>query len=274
VKTFFLGAHHPGWLEQTSVPLFVSRASFYKDGKLRKSFPRAKGPWICDSGGFSELKKHGRWTVSTEQYVDDVRAFVSDVGKLQAAAAMDWMCESDQLARTGLKVKDHQRLTVDNYLELVDLDPELPWFPVLQGWSLGEYLDHVDLYTKAGVKLEKLPLVGLGSVCTRQDTVRVGFLIQDLASQGIRLHAFGFRVGGLMFKPVRDALTSADSMTWSKQARYARGPMCSSPGPDHPQKCTNCLQWALEWRSELLERIAEDDSEYRAAAAAARRAKR
>jgi hypothetical protein len=257
-------------LAQTDVPLFVSRASFYKDGKLRQSFPRAKGPWICDSGGFSELKKHGRWTVSAEQYVDDVHAFVGEVGKLRAAAAMDWMCEADQLVRTGFRVADHQRLTVDNYLELVDLAPKLPWFPVLQGWSLGEYEDHIAAYERAGVKLEKLPLVGLGSVCTRQDTVRVGFLIQDLASQGFRLHAFGFRVGGLMFKPVRDALVSADSMTWSKQARYARGPLCSSPGPEHPAKCTNCLAWALEWRSDLLDKIERDDRAYREAARKAR----
>jgi hypothetical protein len=271
VKTFFLGAHHPGWLEQTSVPLFVSRASFYKDDKRRVTFPRAKGPWILDSGGFFELKKHGRWAATVEQYVEDVRIFKREVGRLQAAAGMDWMCEADQLARTGLKVPDHQRLTVDNYMELLDLAPDLPWFPVLQGWSLGEYHDHIALYEKAGVKLEKLPLVGLGSVCTRQDTVRVGFLIQDLASQGIRLHAFGFRVSGLMFKPVRDALVSADSMTWSKQARYAPGPLCSKPGPEHPAKCSNCLTWALEWRSELLERVADDDAEYREAVRKSRR---
>ena len=199
MKIFYLGAKHPGWLTQTSVPLFLSRATFYKEGKRRQSFPRARGPWALDSGGFSELKKHGRWTVNPEQYVEDVRTFKSEIGKLRFAAAQDWMCESEQLARTGLKVADHQRLSLDSYLELTDLAPELPWLPVLQGWSMGEYLDHVDAYERAGVRLEKLPLVGLGSVCRRQDTVRVGFLIQDLASRGIKVHGFGFH------HPVRPA---------------------------------------------------------------------
>jgi hypothetical protein len=265
VKTFFLGAHHPGWLERTSVPLFVSRASFYKDGKLRKSFPRAKGPWALDSGGFSQIKAHGRWTISAEQYVEDVQVFMREVGKLQFAAAQDWMCEGEQLVRTGLKVADHQRLTIDNYLELKDLAPRLPWVPVLQGWTFGDYMDHVAAYEKAGVDLAKLPLVGLGSVCRRQDTVRVGFLIQDLASQGIKIHGFGFKTDGLLFKPVRDALTSADSMSWSLQARFSRGHCCGRPAPGHPAKCTNCLDWAVEWRDDLLQRIDADDAAYREA---------
>ena len=265
MKTFFLGAHHPGWLAQTSVPLFVSRASFYKDGKRRKSFPRAKGPWALDSGGFSELKKHGQWTISAEQYVDDVETFMSEVGKLRWASAQDYMCEAEQLARTGLKVAEHQRLTIDNYLELKDLAPRIPWVPVLQGWTMGDYLDHVKAYEKAGVDLSKLPLVGLGSVCRRQDTVRIGFLIQDLHSEGIHLHGFGLKSEGLMFKPVRDALTSADSMSWSLQARFSRGHCCGRPAPDHPAKCTNCLAWALEWRLDLLSKIESDDERYREA---------
>jgi len=265
VKTFFLGAHHPAWLEQTDVPLFVSRASFYKEGKIRKSFPRAKGPWALDSGGFSQIKTHGRWTISAERYVEDVQIFMREVGKLQWAAAQDWMCESEQLDRTGLKVADHQRLTVDNYLELRDLAPRIPWVPILQGWTMGEYLDHVKAYERVGVDLRKLPRVGLGSVCRRQDTVRVGFLIQDLHSEGIKVHGFGFKTEGLLFKPVRDALTSADSMSWSLQARYSRGRCCASKAPDHPAKCTNCLEWALTWRDELLERIADDDRKYREA---------
>jgi len=265
VKTFFLGAHHPGWLEQTTVPLFVSRASFYKDGKLRKSFPRAKGPWALDSGGFSHIKAHGRWTVSAEQYADDVQTFMREVGKLQWAATQDWMCEPEQITRTGLRIEDHQRLSTDSLLELRELAPRVPWVPVLQGWTLGDYYDHVEAYEKAGVDLRKLPLVGLGSVCRRQDTVRIGFLMQDLAADGIRLHAFGVKTEGLLFKPVRDAIVSADSMSWSLQARYERVRCCGSTAPDHPAKCTNCLRWASEWRYSLLERMLEDDLAYREA---------
>ena len=46
------------------------------------------------------------------------------------------MCEPFMLAKTGLTVAEHQARTVANYLELRSLAPELPFVPVLQGWSL------------------------------------------------------------------------------------------------------------------------------------------
>lgn len=259
MKTFYLGCSHPDWLGKTSVPLFVSRASFYRDGKRRVTFPRAKGPWALDSGGFSELKKHGRWTVDPEQYVEDVQVFSAEVGKLCWAAIMDWMCEEDQLARTGYKIKDHQRLTLDNYLTLLRLAPKLPWTPVLQGWAKWEYEEHLALYESAGIDLTKLPVVGIGSVCRRQDTLRAGWMMQEFAERGLKLHGFGFKTGGLLSKPVRDALVSADSMSWSLEARFDRHRRCYGGSHPHTQKCNNCLFWALEWREEILERIAEDD---------------
>lgn len=262
MKTFYLGCSHPDWLEKTSVPLFVSRASFYKKGVRRKSFPRALGPWALDSGGFSELKKHGKWTVSPEQYVEDVQVFQAEVGKLRWAPCQDWMTEEDQLARTGFSVKDHQRLTLDNYLKLLDLAPKLPWVPVLQGWAPFQYDDHWKLYESAGIKLEKLPLVGIGSVCRRQDTLRAGMMMQDFAERGLKLHGFGFKTGGLLTKSVRDALVSADSMSWSLEARFDRHRRCRGGSHPNTQKCNNCIYWATEWRDDLMDRISQDDRRY------------
>jgi hypothetical protein len=67
--TFFLGTHQPGWLGHARIPLFVS------DVRLRvyKTLPRAAAPWALDSGGFSELQNHGRWTVGPREYVARVR---------------------------------------------------------------------------------------------------------------------------------------------------------------------------------------------------------
>ncbi len=62
---FLLGTHQPGWLGRPEiaagrVPLFVS------DRRLRvyRQLPRAAAPWAADSGGFTELQKYGRWTVT------------------------------------------------------------------------------------------------------------------------------------------------------------------------------------------------------------------
>jgi hypothetical protein len=95
------------------------------------------------------------------------------------------------LARTGLTVAEHQARTVGNYLELRALAPELPFIPVLQGWTISQYLDCVDRYTNAGIDLTALPLVGLGSVCRRQHTPAIAAIVQALASGGLRLHGFG-----------------------------------------------------------------------------------
>ncbi len=161
---FYLGAHHAHWLAKSDVPLFVSRATLAK----RKTFPRAKVGWALDSGGFTQLSQHGAWTIPPEQYVEEVRRFQREIGKLEWAAIQDWMCEPHILAKTGKTVAEHQRLTIENYETLLRLAPELPWAPVLQGWTRADYLSHLAQYRLRGHDLAALPVVGIGSVCRQQ----------------------------------------------------------------------------------------------------------
>src|SRR3954467_15595459 len=62
-------------------------------------------------------------------------------------------CEPWMVAKTGLSVGEHQRRTVDNYLSLRDLAPELPFVPVVQGWEIADYLRCIDLYAARGAGL-------------------------------------------------------------------------------------------------------------------------
>jgi len=87
-RTFYLGTHHPGWLAKASVPLFVSRTRLIK----RRTFPGASAHWALDSGAFTELSIHGRWTVPAEQYAREARLFSQEIGSLDFAAPQDWMC--------------------------------------------------------------------------------------------------------------------------------------------------------------------------------------
>jgi hypothetical protein len=244
---FWLGAHHPAWLGTAGVPLFVSRRTLFE----RRTFPVACAPWALDSGGFSELSIHGCWTVTPGDYVADVRRFRDEIGSLAWAAPQDWMCEPGMLSRTGLSVPEHQRRTVANYLVLRDLAPELPIIPVVQGWTMGDYLDCVELYDREGVDLSLLPLVGIGTICRRQHTSRAEQIIRMIAADGIRLHGFGLKVTGL--RACADAIVSADSMAWSYQARR-RPPMDGCRGHAN---CANCIRYALEWRAELLESMSD-----------------
>lgn len=68
---FYLGIHQPSWLARLDVPLFLS------DRRLRDRthLPQARGRWALDSGGFQELDLHGRWQLTTRQYVANVRRY-------------------------------------------------------------------------------------------------------------------------------------------------------------------------------------------------------
>lgn len=235
---FYLGTHEPSWLGRTEVPLFISRRRLAR----LKRLPRALGPWALDSGGFTELTLHGRWVTGARSYVAEVRRWSEEIGQLRWAACQDWMCEPFMLNRTGLSVSEHQRRTIDSYRELRDLAPDLPWVPVLQGWTVGDYWRHVEAYAQAGVDLGRLPLVGLGSVCRRQSALRATALLASLAVvDGLSLHGFGFKLKGL--EGAAPYLASADSLAWSYHARR-RPPL---PGCSH-KSCVNCLAYALRWR--------------------------
>lgn len=246
---FFLGTHQPHWLGRLTAPLFVSARRL----RGRKSLPSAKGPWALDSGGFSELSLFGRWDTTPEKYVAEVRRYRDGIGGLCWAAPQDWMCEPFVTVKTGKTVREHQRLTVDNFLALRRTAPDLPWVPVLQGWRHDDYLAHVEDYAAAGVDLPSLPLVGLGSVCRRQATAGAECLIRELHAKGIRLHGFGFKLEGLR----RSArfLASADSLAWSFNARKSP-PL---PGCRH-KNCANCERWALRWREKVLSAVARSEA--------------
>lgn len=239
---FFLGSHRPNWLGQLSgVPLFVSRRTLY----TRKTFPQATTTWALDSGGFTEVAMYGGWTLSAREYANEVERYATEIGHMEWAAPQDWMVEPWVLEKTGLTVEEHQFRTTENYLELRTIAPHLPFIPVLQGWTLQEYRNHAQMYAGYGIDLSSLPLVGIGSVCRRQQTQGGREVIEHFASQGLRLHAFGLKLNGL--REVGYLLESSDSLAWSYAAR--RSPPL--PGCTH-KACANCMRFALRWREKVL----------------------
>jgi len=241
---FFLGTHHPHWLSDSrfaDVPLFVSHRTLARYKRL----PRAVGLWALDSGGFTELSMHGRWTVTPRDYARAVLRYRAEVGGMVWAAPQDWMCEPWITRKTGFTVAEHQRRTVDSVGELRALG--VPVIPVLQGWAPREYHQHVDAYDRAGIDLRAESTVGLGSVCRRQATAEAARIVRTLAARGLRLHGFGFKSDGL--RAVHDELASADSLAWSFRARR------SPPLPEcvgRHKSCANCPRFALRWRAKLL----------------------
>jgi hypothetical protein len=205
--------------------------------------------WALDSGGYSEIRQHGRWTLEPAAFVDQVRAIADRVGLMAWAAPQDWMVEPDALAATGLTVEDHQARTVDNYAQVVDAAPEIPWIPVLQGWTVAQYVACLERYRAAGVDLERADLVGVGTLCRRDAAHDVARIVLELADAGLTLHGFGVKADALAL--VGPWLASADSLAWSFTGRDTRP--CPHTGA---ASCSNCLPHALAWRARTLARIA------------------
>lgn len=157
------------------------------------------------------------------------------------------MCEPVMLAKTGKTIAEHQALTIESFLTLRDLAPEIPWMPVLQGWQCDDYLDHIEQYAAAGVDLTEEPIVGVGSICRRQASSQAARIVRAIALQRIRIHAFGVKSDGI--KMYGDWIASADSMAWSYTAR--RNPVLMDGCVGH-KNCANCIRWALEWRSRIV----------------------
>jgi len=242
----WLTTHEPSWLWERGVPdLMLSRRRLERVKRWRP----ALADWVLDSGGFTELSMFGRWSISSATYVAFVQRCVDEIGRLVWAAPMDWMCEPFMLERTGQTVVDHQGYTLNNYLVLRMMAPDLPIIPVLQGWQPGDYLRHADAYEAADVDLAALPVVGVGSVCRRQATESIVDVVGPLHDRGYRVHLFGAKASSAHV--VAGIAESTDSLAWSFRARQGRVRL---PGCTHAT-CANCVRWAEEWRRRLQQRM-------------------
>lgn len=247
---FYLGTHQPSWLGRVTEPLFVSFTRL----RGQKKLPRRRGAWALDSGGYTELSRHGEWTVTAAEYAEAATRYDREIGHLDWAAPQDWMCEPWILQRTGLTVADHQLRTVENFavLERFWFDYaensqwSSPFMPVLQGWTLDDYWRCVELYAEFDIRLADYPVVGLGSVCRRESTEDIGRIVRSLGGV-LPLHGFGVKTRGIA--RYGRWLESADSMAWSIRGRGVPG--CSE---GHATEA-NCLPYALSWREQVLNEL-------------------
>jgi len=282
---FYLGTHHSAWLwnGEMDCRLFVSHNRL----RERKSrFPQAVVPgWALDSMGFSVLQRYGRWTVSPREYVEATARYDAEIGRLEWAAGQDHMCERaviyggtfsgqhfagtrqhidpDSKLTYEQLVRVHQRLTVENTVELAAIWPQVsdskdPYIPTLQG-RVGDpesYLEHRAMYEAAGIHLADYPVIGVGSVCQLQASPSIGRLARGLAPLSLPLHWFGLKLAGL--PEVWPHITSHDSQAWGVSARRAaRMDGCAhvrvrGKYTGQPSTCANCPRYARAWGREVV----------------------
>jgi hypothetical protein len=244
VKVFYLGSHISGWLATAGVPLFVSHRRL-----AGKSLPRAAAGWAVDSGAYTELLLFGQWTTTARQYVQAVRRYDDEIGRLEWAAPQDLTCEVEVLRRTGMSLRQHQRRTIDNFIELQTLwgDPHTsPFMPVLQGFSTSNYVRCMHMYARAGIDLTHFP-----------SRYRIG--VPAPGQRGGRRH----RLSDARPRPrhAHARLRHQDRRPGPLRAQgtHRRQPRVELPGhkeptlPGHRHKsCASCLDYALQWRQHVL----------------------
>jgi hypothetical protein len=212
---FFTGLHQPSDARHFD-------AAFISVNRLRgRKSALNVGDWIMDSGAFTEISTHGHYRHSVSEYAAEIRRWATNgSGRLLAAVAQDWMCEPFIVAKTGLSVAEHQRLTVERYDALLREDTAGAYvLPVLQGFAPDDYVRHLAMY---GDRLLPGAWVGVGSICKRNGTpgaVAAVLLAIKAVRPDLRLHGFGLKTTALADPLVRAQLYTADSMAWSFSAR-------------------------------------------------------
>jgi hypothetical protein len=177
------------------------------------------GKWILDSGAFTEISSHGKYRHSVEDYHKKICKYASK-GELLIAVSQDWMCEPFIIERTGLSTAEHQQLTIERYKALLALKPIVPVMPVIQGYTVSDYVKHLADY---GDLLQQGQWVGVGSVCKRNsspDEVHEILRTIKLIRPDLKLHGFGLKMLALERPAIRDMLYSTDSMAWHYPRKF------------------------------------------------------
>jgi hypothetical protein len=216
MKKFYIGLH-----QITDAKHFDSACI-----SIRRLYGRKKSlrcpDVLVDSSAFTELFLYGKYTKDSSVYAKELhRLHCEHVVHITAAVAQDYMCEEFMLKKTGLSVLDHQIRTIRRYdrlvlrlNELFDYKVPFPVMPVLQGYTVPEYLRHVEMY---GKRLKDNMWTGVGSVCKRNSDPKAIVLVLSSIKKrrpDLRLHGFGIKVTALKDGLVRELLESSDSQAW------------------------------------------------------------
>lgn len=164
--------------------------SFKQLRRRKKELPKPKGKFLMDSAGFTELSDHGKYSFDIEEYLSCIRRFNPDY-----FVNMDWMCEPTIIQKTGKNVWYHINATIENYYQVIQQATEdeiKKCIPVIQGWTIQDYLYCIKQYEKNGLIA---PYMGVGSICRRGSTREIAKILSIIKGElpDIKLHGFGVK---------------------------------------------------------------------------------
>lgn len=182
-------------------------------------------PWsginrlFIDSGGYSFIKGKGDYQTSPQQYVEYIKRV-----RPERFALRDYPCERDVLDKHDRTVADHQRMTTEAHKKLLGVieqrDVRAEWYPVVQGYEISEYLEHLDELRSEGLIDNRL---AIGSICGRETVEEIEDIITAINAKvpDVKLHGFGVKQPALLQNDtVISKLDSADSQAYNIRGMY------------------------------------------------------
>jgi len=277
MREYFVGTdrHNNAW--KRNVMISANSLVRNEGGRLRqRKYPLSVSRWMMDSGAFSQITTYGDFIMSPEEYVL-VAKYFELCGDLQCIVTQDYMCEPDvirQLQDKGIRasVRIHQRKTVERYMQILEAadkyDLRVPVMPVLQGWEVEDYKQHLEMYENAlskrfdtdyDMKFGNLNRhstkgtvldtrwVGIGSTCKRNKNPEVVAEILDTLEWSFRgnrpkIHLFGFKQTGLKNSRIKDRIYSADSFAYDFSDRM----------DGLPRKSKNRIESAIRFHDRVV----------------------
>lgn len=169
---------------------------------------------ILDSGCFSFFSRYAEYPFELQTFLD-LAYHVREQSPLYRVVTLDYPCEPEINRKQHSTNEERIARTVERAIECIDADSSLSWLPVIQGYSIQEYLACIDLYREQGVESE---FWAIGSICSRKgQPYKVREIICRIkeALGDVRLHAFGLSLLYLQDPQIFGALFSSDSAAWN-----------------------------------------------------------
>ena len=180
----------------------------------RTRLPETVERVILDSGGFSFFSRWGDYPFTLEQYLDLVY-YIKDIHPLFRVVTLDYPCEPE-IDRSQLMTNEERiNKTVSNTVRCFDSDNTLPWLPVIQGYTIQEYLSCIDKYKDAGVMSDYW---AIGSICSRKGSpYQIRNILATIKKhhESKKIHSFGLSLKYLADPQVFHSIYSSDSSAWN-----------------------------------------------------------
>lgn len=182
-------------------------------------FPENVKEIFMDSGGFTFFSRAGDYEFSMEQYIAQAHKINADY-----VDVLDYPCEPAVQREPHETNYDRIERTIENATRLMELDSEINWVMVIQGYKVEEYLYCIDRIREQGLFTD---LTAIGSVCIRKkigEAREIIYQVRKAVPGWVKLHGFGVNLRFLRDNVIFYSLHSVDTGAWSMRMERGKRP--------------------------------------------------